>query len=94
MLKDFEKDCNMTHLSSICTSLVELSKQAFEVNNGNIPKWENAIADIQKIQPGQVSFKHPYVAINADANNAELTTSVKTAYALAQRSLSNWRFKP
>ena len=77
MLKDFEKDCNMTHLSSICTSLVELSKQAFEVNNGNIPKWENAIADIQKIQPGQVSFKHPYVAINADANNAELTQALK-----------------
>ena len=77
MLKDFEKDCNMTHLSSICTSLVELSKQAFEVNNGNIPKWENAIANIQKIQPGQVSFKHPYVAINADANNAELTQALK-----------------
>ena len=77
MINDFEKHCNMTNLSTICTSLVELSKQAFGVNNGNIPKWENAITDIQKIQPGQVSFKHPYVAINTDADNAELTQALK-----------------
>jgi len=67
----------MTRLSTICTQLVELSNQAFAVNNGNIPKWENAIADIQKTQPGQVSFKHPYVAINTDADNTELTQALK-----------------
>ncbi|WPE18334.1 tRNA 5-methoxyuridine(34)/uridine 5-oxyacetic acid(34) synthase CmoB [Candidatus Thioglobus autotrophicus] len=77
MLKDFEKHCNMTHLSTICTQLVELSKQAFGVNNGNIPKWESAITNIQKIQPGQVNFKHPYVAINTDINNVELTQALK-----------------
>ena len=77
MLNDFEKHCNMTRLSTICTQLVELSNQAFAVNNGNIPKWENAIADIQKTQPGQVSFKHPYVAINTDADNTELTQALK-----------------
>ena len=67
----------MTHLSTICAPLVELSNQAFSVNNGNIPKWENAIANIQKIQPGQVSFKHPYVAINTNVDNVELTQSLK-----------------
>jgi len=77
MLNDFEKHCNMTHLSTICAPLVELSNQAFSVNNGNIPKWENAIANIQKIQPGQVSFKHPYVAINTNVDNVELTQSLK-----------------
>lgn len=77
MLNDFEKHCNMTHLSTICAPLVELSNQAFSVNNGNIPKWENAIANIQKIQPGQVSFKHPYVAINTNVDNVKLTQSLK-----------------
>jgi len=77
MINDFEKHCNMTHLSTICAPLVELSNQAFSVNNGNIPKWENAIANIQKIQPGQVSFKHPYVAINTNVDNVELTQSLK-----------------
>jgi len=77
MINDSEKHCNMTHLSTICAPLVELSNQAFSVNNGNIPKWENAIANIQKIQPGQVSFKHPYVAINTNVDNVELTQSLK-----------------
>ncbi|MCH9645822.1 MAG: tRNA 5-methoxyuridine(34)/uridine 5-oxyacetic acid(34) synthase CmoB [Proteobacteria bacterium] len=77
MINDFEKHCNMTHLSTICAPLVELSNQAFSVNNGNIPKWENAIANIQKIQPGQVSFKHPYVAINTNVDNVKLTQSLK-----------------
>ncbi|MDB3893145.1 tRNA 5-methoxyuridine(34)/uridine 5-oxyacetic acid(34) synthase CmoB [Candidatus Thioglobus sp.] len=67
----------MTSLSPICGQLVELSNQAFSANNGNIPKWEQAIADIQLTQPGKVSFKHPYVAIDTQVDIENLTQSLK-----------------
>lgn len=77
MNNDFEKYCNMTILSPICDQLVELSNQAFSANNGNIPKWGQAIADIQLTQPGKVSFKHPYVAIDTQVDIENLTQSLK-----------------
>jgi tRNA (mo5U34)-methyltransferase len=77
MLKDFKKHCNMTRLSTICSQLVELSNQAFSVNNGNIPKWEEAISSIQKTQPGKLSFEHPYIAIDTKVNIDDLTLSLK-----------------
>ena len=77
MINDFEKHCNMTRLSTICTHLVELSNQAFAVNNGNIPKWESAISNIQKTQPAALSFKHPYIAIDTHTNDQELSHSLK-----------------
>ncbi len=77
MIKDFEKHCKSTPLSNICKQLVGLSNQAFSVNNGNIPKWTAAIDDIKKNQTGNLSFKHPYVAIDANINADELTRSLK-----------------
>ena len=77
MLKEFEKHCQSTHLSPICAKLVELSTQAFGVNNGNIPKWEDAIIAIESQQPGNVSFKHPYVSIDTIINTDELMQSLK-----------------
>ena len=77
MINDFEKYCNMTILSPICDQLVELSNQAFSVNNGNIPKWEQAIADIQQIKSGKATFKHPYVYIDTQVDIENLTQSLK-----------------
>ncbi|ALE52743.1 tRNA (mo5U34)-methyltransferase [Candidatus Thioglobus autotrophicus] len=77
MINDFKKHCNMTRLSAICNQLVELSKQAFAVNNGNIPKWEGAITNIQKTQSGVLSFKHPYIAIDTHTNDQALAQSLK-----------------
>ncbi len=67
----------MTILSPICDQLVELSNQAFSVNNGNIPKWEQAIADIQQIKSGKATFKHPYVYIDTQVDIENLTQSLK-----------------
>jgi tRNA (mo5U34)-methyltransferase len=77
MINDFEKYCNMTILSPICDQLVELSNQAFSLNNGNIPKWEQAIADIQQIKPGKATFKHPYIYIDTQVDIENLTQSLK-----------------
>lgn len=73
--------------------------QAFGVNNGNIPKWENAIIDLEANQPGPVSFKHPFVAIDSDINPNQLTQSLKQLmpwrkgpYQIGQLNLeSEWR---
>jgi tRNA (mo5U34)-methyltransferase len=86
MLKDFEKYCQSTNLSSICTELVDLSTQALGVNNGNIPKWEEAITNIEQFQTGAVHFKQPYIAIDADIDTAKLT--------LALKKLMPWRKGP
>ncbi len=77
MLKDFKKYCQLTHLSSICPQLVDLSSKALRVNNGNIPKWASAINAISHHQPGYVSFKPPYIAIDTDIIIDELTPSLK-----------------
>ncbi len=73
MINDFEKYCNMTILSPICDQLVDLSNQAFSVNNGNIPKWEQALADIQQIQPGKATYKHPNFCIDTQVHIEKLT---------------------
>jgi tRNA (mo5U34)-methyltransferase len=77
MIEDFKKHCNMTRLSPICDQLVELSHQAFAVNNGNIPKWEGAISNIQNTQPGKLSFKHPYISIDTTVDTDSLILSLK-----------------
>ncbi len=77
MLKDFEKHCQSTPLSPICKQLVDLSTQAFSVNNGNIPKWEDAIINLEGFQTGAVSFKQPFIAIDTHINANELTQPFK-----------------
>ncbi len=77
MLKDFEKHCKSTSLSPICGQLIALSAQAFSANNGNIPKWEDAIITLESLQTGKISFKHPFVAIDADINPNELIKPLK-----------------
>ena len=77
MLKEFEEHCKSSALSPICKQLVDLSTQAFSVNNGNIPKWEGAINDIKAQPSGEVIFKQPYVFIDASINAESLTQSLK-----------------
>ncbi|MBC8494158.1 MAG: tRNA 5-methoxyuridine(34)/uridine 5-oxyacetic acid(34) synthase CmoB [Candidatus Thioglobus sp.] len=99
MLKDFEKHCKSSSLSPICTQLIKLSIQAFGVNNGNVPKWENAIIDLEANQPGPVSFKHPFVAIDSDIDPDKLAQLLKQLmpwrkgpYQIGQLNLeSEWR---
>jgi hypothetical protein len=43
MINNFIKKCAQSKLSSICDELLDTSKQAMTVNNGNIAKWESAM---------------------------------------------------
>ena len=78
MLDDFSKQCLESKLSHLCTQLVELSEQAFSVNNGNIPKWEKAIESIKTQPQGKVQYTSPYLIINSQTiDKAQLESALK-----------------
>jgi tRNA (mo5U34)-methyltransferase len=77
MLHDFSKCAQSTQLDSICTQLINLSTQAFHANNGNKPRWEQAIEKIKTQHTGSLDFVAPYLNISADINNFTLEKSLK-----------------
>jgi tRNA (mo5U34)-methyltransferase len=77
MLHDFSKCAQSTQLDSICTQLINLSTQAFNANNGNKPRWEQAIEQIKTQHTGSLDFVAPYLNISADINNLTLEKSLK-----------------
>lgn len=87
MLKDFYKFCQNTPLAPIADELLHKSQDAFAVNNGNIPKWEAAINELQAFQSGVIDFQHPYVRISSGQGEDEQLTA-------ALRQLMPWRKGP
>ena len=59
-------------LKKISKKCVEISNQAYQVNNGNIPKWSQAIDTIDALPKGKISLKKPYISINKDCIDSEL----------------------
>lgn len=87
MINNFKKQCSQSKLSAICGQLVELSEQAFSVNNGNIPKWEMAINEIKKHPKGKVDYQVPYLSIQTQKGNVE-------SLQQALKALMPWRKGP
>lgn len=86
-MNNFIKQCAESKLSVICEQLADISKQAFAVNNGNIPKWETAINAIKKHPKGAINYQAPYLTINTTGGDSEhLQQSLK--------SLMPWRKGP
>jgi len=59
-------------LNKISKKCLEISNQAYQVNNGNIPKWSQAIDSIDTLPKGKISLKKPYISINKDCIDSEL----------------------
>ncbi len=59
-------------LNKISKKCLEISNQAYQVNNGNIPKWSQAIDTIDAFPKGKVSLKQPYISIYQDCIDSEL----------------------
>jgi len=74
-------------LNKISKKCLEISNQAFQVNNGNIPKWSQAIDTIAALLKGKVALKQPYISINQDGIDSELLME-------ALRKLIPWRKGP
>ena len=53
-------------LKKISKKCLEISNQAYQVNNGNIPKWSQAIDAIDALPKGKVALKQSYISINQD----------------------------
>jgi len=78
MLNDFSKQCSESKLSSLYGQLIDTSKQALSVNNGNIPKWEKAIESIKTQSQGMVQYAAPYLKINSqNIDKEQLESSLK-----------------
>ena len=58
-------------LKKISKKCIELNNKAYQVNNGNITKWSQAIEAIDALPKGKVSLKQPYININHDSTNSE-----------------------
>jgi len=74
-------------LNKISKKCLEISNQAFQVNNGNIPKWSQAIDTIDVLPKGKVALKQPYISIHQDGIDSELLME-------ALRKLIPWRKGP
>ena len=59
-------------LNKISKKCLEISNQAYQVNNGNIPKWSQVIDTIDALPKGKISLKKPYISINKDCIDSEL----------------------
>lgn len=78
MFNDFSKYCQNSKFSTLCKQLLALSKKSLLVNNGNIPKWEAALAQIKAQNTGELSFNAPYLKIDIDnINTNDLAQSLK-----------------
>ena len=74
-------------LNKISKKCLETSNQAFQVNNGNIPKWSQAIDTIDVLPKGKVALKQPYISIHQNSIDSELLME-------ALRKLIPWRKGP
>ncbi len=59
-------------LNKISKKCLEISNQAYQVNNGNIPKWSQAIDTIDALPKGKVTLKQPYISIHQDCIDSKL----------------------
>ena len=74
-------------LNNISKKCLEMSNQAYQVNNGNIPKWSQAIDAIDTLPKGKVALKKPYISINQDGIDSKLLIE-------ALQKLIPWRKGP
>jgi len=58
-------------LKKISKKCLEISNQSYQANNGNIPKWSQAIDIIDSLPKGRLSLKQPYININQDSIDSE-----------------------
>jgi len=74
-------------LKKISKKCIEISNQAYQVNNGNIPKWSKTIDFIDTLPKGRLSLKQSYININQDGVDSKLLIE-------ALQKLIPWRKGP
>ncbi|MDB4139469.1 tRNA 5-methoxyuridine(34)/uridine 5-oxyacetic acid(34) synthase CmoB [Candidatus Thioglobus sp.] len=64
--KLFFNDSSLQKIADIC---LRVSLDAFNVNNGNIPKWTIALDELKALPKGEIELNEPYIRI--DQNSAD-----------------------
>ena len=67
-------------LKKISKKCLEISNKGYQVNNGNIPKWSQAINAIDALPKGKVALEQPYITIYQNSIDSELL--MKTLHKL------------
>jgi tRNA (mo5U34)-methyltransferase len=66
---EFKLFFNDSSLQKIADKCLRISLDAFNVNNGNIPKWTIALDELKAIPKGEIELNEPYIRI--DQNSAD-----------------------
>ena len=74
-------------LRKIADQCFRISLDAFNVNNGNIPKWTIALNELEAMPKGEIELNEPYISINQNGVNSEILTN-------AFKKLLPWRKGP
>jgi len=74
-------------LRKIADQCFRISLNAFNVNNGNIPKWTIALDALKAMPKGEMELNEPYISINQNSVDSEILTS-------AFKELLPWRKGP
>ncbi len=82
--KVFFDDLQLKKISDQC---LRTSLNAFNVNNGNIPKWTIALDALKAMPKGKIELNEPYISINQNSLDSEILES-------AFKKLLPWRKGP
>jgi len=74
-------------LKKIADQCLRVSLNAFNVNNGNIPKWTIALDALKAMPKGEIELNEPYISINQNSLDSEILVS-------AFKKLLPWRKGP
>jgi len=74
-------------LKKIADQCLRTSLNAFNVNNGNIPKWTMALDALKAMPKGEIELNEPYISINQNSLDSEILVN-------ALKKLLPWRKGP
>jgi len=82
--KIFFDDLSLKQIADKC---LRISLEAFNVNNGNIPKWTIALDELKAIPKGEIELNGPYISIDQNSEDPKILVS-------AFKKLLPWRKGP
>ena len=82
--KVFFDDLELTKIADQC---LRTSLNAFNINNGNIPKWTIALDALKSMAKGEIELNEPYICINQNNVDSEILID-------AFKKLLPWRKGP
>ena len=84
---EFKLFFNDSSLQKIADKCLRISLDAFNVNNGNIPKWTIALEELNALPKGKMELNEPYIKLDQSGINTEIITT-------ALKRLLPWRKGP